>query len=179
MQDPGQPSVPTDNRTADQGREPAIRLRDLDLPDLDDVNRVITAAIETWDIAPRARRLALPVYLYRADDFAHLTAIGASLDDELIGLVALEPADRRQVPEGRAAMLVHGLYVMPDQHGIGVGTRLIDAAVTASRERGLGGLLVRAERNAAGFFEKVGFSPLPVRDRQRDYPHRLWLDLAG
>jgi esterase len=155
----------------------AIDLRDVSASDVDAVNRVIAVAIDGWDIAPRIKRLALPSYQYAVDDFAHLAFVGAWRGDELLGFVSLEPADVRQVPHGRPAMLVHGLFVQPRAQGIGVGRRLVEAVMDLARERGAAGLLVRAERNARGFFEKVGFAALPVEDTQRDYPHRLWADL--
>jgi esterase len=155
----------------------AIELYDVSASDLDAVNGVIAVAIDSWDIAPRIKRLALPSYQYAVDDFAHLAFVGAWRGNELLGFVSIEPADARQVPDGRPAMLVHGLFVRPQAQGTGVGRRLVEAVKDLARERGFTGLLVRAERNARGFFEKVGFTPLPVEDTQRDYPHRLWADL--
>jgi GNAT superfamily N-acetyltransferase len=149
-------------------------LRAVAVGDIDDVNRVMAAAIDTWDLSPRLKRLAMPAYRYRRDDFDHLTVLGAWQADRLLGFVSVEPTDERQPLGGRPALLVHGLYVRPQVQGCGIGTRLIDAARELARERGLAGLLVRAERSARPFFEKAGFTPLPVEDAQRDYPHRLW-----
>lgn len=156
---------------------PAIALRALAVADLADVNRVIEAAMASWDIAPRVMRLALPSYQYRHDDFDHVVFIGAWRGDELLGFVSLEPADPRASPGGCRAALLHGLYVIPDAQGAGIGTRLVDEARAVAGRRGFEGLVVRAERNANAFFEKVGFAALPIEDHQRDYPYRLWSPL--
>ena len=140
------------------------------------VNSVITAAIDTWDIAPRVRRLAMPAYLYATEDFKHLRFVGAWRSDTLLGFVSCEPAGPGEAPDGESAMRLHGLYVDPRMHGKGVGSRLVDAAKELSRTAGFTGLLVRAERNATVFFEKQGFGYLPAAKRDRTYPHLLWTD---
>jgi GNAT superfamily N-acetyltransferase len=154
---------------------PAFSLRELDIRELAAINAVIEAAIETWDIAPRVKRLALSSYRYESEDFDHLDFVGALVDGRLAGILALEPAAATVGTEG--PMLVHGLYVEPPMHGTGIGSALVDAAKRVARERGSTGLLVRAERNARTFFAHLGFAPLPVADAQRDYPHRLFLPL--
>jgi len=36
---------------------------------------------------------------------------------------------------------------------------------------------VKAQPSAAGFFAASGYSPLPIRDPARDYPHRFFKNL--
>ena len=155
-----------------------IVLRDLCPGDVSVVNQVLAAAIQTWGIAPRVKRLALTSYHYKDDDFQHLAFVGTLQDEKLLGFASLEPVDLRGTIGTDKAMLLHGIYVVPEMHRLGLGTRLINAAKKIARNRGFGGLLVRAEKNAATFFEKQGFAPLPVNDSQRDYPHRLLAPIA-
>jgi GNAT superfamily N-acetyltransferase len=156
----------------------ATEIRELSADALTAVNAVIEAAIETWDVAPRVKRLALPTYLYREDDWNHLHLLGAWRDDRLVGFVSLEPADPDDVPVDKPALLVHGLYVLPDLHGEGIGGRLVDSAKAMARRLGYTGLLVKAERSAVGFFERQGLHLLPVENPVKDYPYRLWWAVA-
>lgn len=151
----------------------AIQLQDVSAVHLGKVNSVLKAAIAVWDVSPRVKRLALTSYQYDEYDFQQLDFLGAWQDGELVGFVSLEPTLYDPLRSKRMAMLVHGLYVAPEVHGVGVGTRLVNAAKQRARDKGHNSLLVRAERNAKAFFEKLGFTPLPVEDAQRDYPHRL------
>lgn len=140
---------------------------------LDAVNSIITAAIETWDIAPRVRRLAMPAYLYTSEDFKHLRFMGGWRSNTLLGFVSCEPAGPGEAPDGDSALWMHGLYVDPQVHGQGLGSRLVEAAKELSRTAGFTRLSVRAERNATDFFEKQGFSYLPAATRPGTYPHLL------
>ncbi len=45
-----------------------IRLRDARAPDLHSVNNLIAAAIDTWQLADRVKRISLPLYRYHEDD---------------------------------------------------------------------------------------------------------------
>jgi GNAT superfamily N-acetyltransferase len=154
-------------------------IHELSVDALAAVNAVIAAAIETWDVAPRVKRLALPTYQYREDDFNHLHLLGAWREGRLAGFVSLEPADPDDVPGDHSALLVHGLYVLPDLHGQGIGGRLVESAKATARRLGYTGLLVKAERSAVGFFERQGLELLPVVNHARDYPYRLWWPAAS
>jgi GNAT superfamily N-acetyltransferase len=76
-------------------------------------------------------------------------------------------------------MQLHGIYVDPAWQQRGVGSRLLAAAGTAAQEKGFDGLLVKAQAEAEGFFEKQGLQKLPLLRPDRDYAHRYWLDLAA
>jgi N-acetylglutamate synthase-like GNAT family acetyltransferase len=69
------------------------------------------------------------------------------------------------------------LYVDPGLARQGLGTRLLQAVEEAARVLGVAGVLVKAQRDAEGFFLSRGFEALPVRDPDRHYPHRLWKPL--
>lgn len=155
-------------------------LRRGDAPDLPAANAVIERAVMSWDLAERVKRLALPTYRYGAHDLDHLELyLAETANGRVLGVAAWEPAAAKDCPPGRSALLLHGIYVDPDAHRRGLGARLLAAAEEAARERGLDGLLVKAQRGAEGFFRKMGFEPLAVVDPKRDYPHRLWRPLGG
>ena len=55
----------------------AINLRPALKTDLDAINRVIEAAVMTWKLPERVKRLSLPSYRYTLADFAHLEMVVA------------------------------------------------------------------------------------------------------
>ena len=133
----------------------------------------------TWDLPERVKRLSLPSYLYSVQDLDHLGLLVA--EDEkrgLVGVAAWEPADAREAPGNASALLLHGLYVLPDLQRSGIGRRLVDRVERIGVEQGFEGLLVRAQYGAAEFFRVLGMTALPVRDSARDYPHRFWKPLT-
>ena len=110
-------------------------------------------AIATWDLPERVKRLTLPSYSYQAHDLEHLTLMLAEAAGEgLLGVAAWESADPADAPPGRRALLLHGLYVRPDRHRRGIGSRLLAAAEQAAEQGGSDGLLVKAQPGAEGFF---------------------------
>ena len=156
-----------------------IDLRRANKDDLDAINKVIERAVKTWNLPERAKRLALPAYLYTGHDLQHLHIILA--EDSVagvIGVAAWEAAAARDCPQGRRGLLLHGLYVDPDRQRRGTGARLLSAAAAAAREQGYDGLLVKAQADAEGFFRSQGLHKLGVADENRDYANRFWLDLA-
>jgi GNAT superfamily N-acetyltransferase len=143
--------------------------------DLAAVNRVIEAAVMGWDLPERVKRLSLPTYRYGAQDLDHLDlTVAVDGGGAVAAVAAAEPADAADAPVGCRALLVHGLYVRPDRQGTGVGRLLVRFLEGNAEETGWHGLLVKAHASAAGFFEAMGFEPLPVRDPGRDYPYRYW-----
>ena len=149
------------------------------LGDLAAVNRVVEAALMTWDLAPRVKRLILPVYRYTEADWIHADLVAARVGGQIVGVACYEPADRSDVEGGRTACLLHGLYVDPHFHGRGVGRKLIARVVSQAADEGYDGLLVKANPEACGFFRHIGLEELEVRDAEQDYPHRFWLDISG
>ncbi len=156
-------------------RSEPFKLRQADADDLEAVNNLIEAAVMGWALPERVKRLSLASYRYDQHDLSFLElAVAERPGPGLIGVAAWEPADPADVPEARAALLLHGLYVRPAQQGAGIGTCLFDAAEQAAIRRGLDGVLVKAQADAAGFFRRLGLEPVPVLDPERDYPHRFW-----
>jgi predicted N-acetyltransferase YhbS len=146
--------------------------------DLAAINAVIERAVMTWNLPERVKRLTLPSYRYSAHDLEHLHVVLAEdAGHTVLGVAAWEPASARDLPAGKTGLLLHGLYVDPEQQRGGVGSRLLEAAVSAAREQGFDGLLVKARPEAEGFFLARGLAPLPVTDAERDYPHRFWQEI--
>jgi len=145
--------------------------------DLPGANRIIEAAVGTWHLPERVKRLALHLYRYTEVDLTHLDLRLLDGPEGLMGVAAWEPADARDGPDGGSATLLHGLYVRPDAHRTGFGTRLLDDGICRARTARLSGILVRSQAGAEGFFQRVGFSRLAVRDEGRDYAARFWLSL--
>lgn len=152
-----------------------LSLRRAGVADLESINLLIERAIETWDIPGRVKRLSLPLYRYTAHDLDYLELVVTEAEDVgIVGIAAWEQARPDESPAGQSALLLHGIYVAPDQQRKGAGTRLLEAALAGAASRGLDGLLVRAQPGAGHFFSACGFEQLAVEDRRRDYAHRYW-----
>jgi len=155
-----------------------ITFRSGTLDDLDVVNGIITRAIGTWKVSDRVKRLSLPLYHYQPEDLDHVELVLALLGDRPVAVAAWEPAESRHLPYGQTGLLLHGLYVDPDLAHGGLGSTLLKACRDAACERGLDGVLVKATRDAVGFFEGRGLIRLPVLSQERDYDLRYWLPVA-
>lgn len=153
---------------------PSLTQRPATAEDLDAVNAVVSAAVMSWDLPDRVKRLSLPGYLYQAQDLDHLHLVLVLAGERVLGVAAWEAAADQAVPGRGPTLLLHGLYVDPGRQRAGIGSGLLDAALAAAKEGGFRGLLVRAQRDAQPFFRARGFEPLPVADPERDYPYRLW-----
>jgi GNAT superfamily N-acetyltransferase len=154
-----------------------VILRAAQPSDLTAINQVITAAIMTWRLPERVKRLTIPSYCYRATDFQHMRIMVAqTAQGQLAGVAAWEDAAIKDLPPGRNALLLHGLYVAPEYQHQGIGSRLLRCAQTAAGRAQRDGLLVKAQADACGFFQARGLVKLPVSDPLREYEHRYWLD---
>lgn len=151
-----------------------IGLHFADRNELDAINHVVEDAVLSWDLPDRVKRLSLPSYRYTALDLLHLDIIVAEISQAIVGVAAWEPADPGDTPDGRNALLLHGIFVTADWHGAGIGTLLFQAAEQATHEKGLDGLLVKAQAGADGFFKKQGMIKLPVDDPNRHLENRFW-----
>lgn len=154
-------------------------LRPATAADLPGANAVVEAAVMAWDLPDRVKRLSLPGYLYQPHDLDHLHLVLAVEADRVVGVAAWEPAAADSAPGRAPALLLHGLYVSPGRQRAGIGSRLLEAALSAAGEGGFAGVLVKAQRSAGSFFLGQGFRLLPVADSGRDYPYRLWRPLSA
>lgn len=55
---------------------------------------------------------------------------------------------------------IRKVFVAPDAAGTGLGRRLVEAAEADARARGATGFFVRANANAAAFYERLGYRPV-------------------
>ena len=152
-----------------------IIVRPAQLADLDDINRVIEAAVMSWDLAERVKRLSLFSYRYTEVDFDHLEMVVADHETQgVIGVAAWETAEDKDAPPGKAALLLHGIYVTPSMHGQGLGQRLFRFAENAVQQHQVQGLLVKAQAGANGFFVAQGMQRLADEDSSSRYANRFW-----
>ncbi len=142
---------------------------------LPQVNDIIEAGIDSWQISTRVKRLSKPLYRYSADDLEHLDIRVSIAQSVVVGVVAWEQAEADQLPAGSQGLLLHGLYVSPTLAKQGLGRRLVGACIAASEAAKVDGLLVKAQTDAAGFFESLGFTRMPVDSGMHQYDLRYWL----
>lgn len=143
--------------------------------DLEAVNAVIESAVMTWSLPDRVKRLSLASYRYDSFDLDHLHVLVAEAGDgRIIGVAAWEAADRRDTPSAAWGLLLHGLYVAPHAMGRGVGGMMVDAALEAAQRSGFEGVLVKANRDATGFFEARGFRRVRDAELEKRYPYLFW-----
>jgi GNAT superfamily N-acetyltransferase len=162
--------------SATNGTLPApVRIRPAGTLELEAINRVIEAAVMSWQLPERVRRLALPVYRYSETDLAYLEAVVAEdRCGRIAGVATWEAACGGDLAEGVDALLLHGIYVNPLCHRRGIGRRLFKAAESAVGKQGRDGLLVRAQADARGFFLAMGMQPLEAQSPAVHYAHRFW-----
>ena len=152
-----------------------VTLREASKADLVAINQVIDAAIMTWKLPERVKRLSLPSYHYKEHDLQHIKLIVAEDDKQnIIGVAAWEQADPNDAPANYSPLLLHGIYVYPEKHHQGIGKQLLHAAEQAAIKQNYDGLLVKAQASAAGFFVAQGMRPLSIENENRDYAHRYW-----
>jgi len=146
-----------------------------DVAQLPGINAVVEAALMTWSLPERVKRLALPSYRYTEADLEHLgLATARDAQGGVIAVAAWEPAAPGDGPPGRKALLLHGLYVHPLHQRRGIGTALLRRALQAAAANGSDGLLVKAQHGAEAFFAGAAFTRLETVDGARDYARRYW-----
>ncbi|HEY9202384.1 MAG TPA: GNAT family N-acetyltransferase [Gammaproteobacteria bacterium] len=156
-------------------KKPLITLRTATISDLEGINSVIASALMSWQLAERVKRLSLASHQYTEFDFKHLQFVVAQTDNtlQIIGVAAWEDADALNTPQGKHALLLHGLYVDPAHHRQGIGQALFERAQQAAIAQHYDGLLVKAQADARGFFIAQGMQPL-LQENDRQYGNRFW-----
>jgi N-acetylglutamate synthase-like GNAT family acetyltransferase len=149
----------------------AMYMRPANADDLDKINQVITRAVMTWNLPDRVKRLSLPSYHYDKLDLQHFRILLAFIDDRLAGVIAL---DHEHSGEQLAykSILIHGLFVVPELQHKGIGTRLFQEAERVAHKQSTQHLIVKAHKDATGFFTAMGMTKLAVTDEVRNYADR-------
>lgn len=156
-----------------QRNQSCLRLRLVTRNDLDAINQVVEAAVMTWQLPERVKRLALPSYHYHEHDLDYYELVVAESDNQIVGVAAWDTT-AHQGPGQTRALLLHGIYIMPEQQHRGIGRRLFVAAEAAAGIRAMDGVLVKAQKDAEGFFRAQGLEKVAARDPARDYENRYW-----
>jgi GNAT superfamily N-acetyltransferase len=142
--------------------------------DLHGINRVIAAAINAWTVSDRVKRLALPLYHYELADLEDLH-IDKAVDTQgiILGVIAWGAVGPQDTLGREGEALLHGLYVDPAFQGLGIGKTLFEYAKQRAGRGGYRGFIVKASKDAMGFFERLG----SIREEHAPnaYPYLFWL----
>ncbi len=141
-------------------------------PDIAAANEIIGAALLTWSVSDRVRRLIADTYRYHADDAADVWL--GRVDGRPVGVLGLLQAGGALTDMPGGSTLLHGLFVSPDHFGKGYGAALVRHAHAIAAGAGSTRLLVKANRDARRFFERVGFEKTDLID----YPHAYVMKIA-
>jgi N-acetylglutamate synthase-like GNAT family acetyltransferase len=76
------------------------------------------------------------------------------------------------------SILIHGLFVQPEQQHKGIGTQLFLQAEHMAQQQSAHGLLVKAHKDAGEFFSAMGMIKLAVSNEVRDYADRYWKPIS-
>ena len=133
--------------------------------DLPFINAVIKAAVMSWPVADRAKRLSASVLCYDKCDMEHYAVFVCEEDGHIIGIAASDPFDDDA--------LFHGLYVHPAWQRSGVGRALMAVVFDDAAARGKPGMLIKAARASVPYFEGLDLERLPTQAAS-DYPYRFW-----
>lgn len=153
---------------------PMLLIRSATTADLDAINRIIAAAIMTWDLPERVKHLILPSYKYNVMDLQHMSVVVAVQQDTLCGVAAWEPAKQLDAPKDKTALLLHGIYIDPAYFRQGIGSELFQAAEQAARQLQLDGIVVKAQKGSEPFYTAMGLQKLAVADSLRGFENRYW-----
>lgn len=128
--------------------------------DLSTVNDIVTAAVLGWNMAERLKRVALRVLTYDAADLREMEVLMAEVDGLPVGVAAWDPGAVLQGAGVRRGALLHGLYVVPEAQGCGIGAALQRRIATRAAVVGCDALVVKSERVSVGYFERCGYRRL-------------------
>jgi GNAT superfamily N-acetyltransferase len=145
--------------------------------DLLQVNKVVEQAVMAWPLSERLRRLSLPLLTYTETDWQYYQFLVMREHGAIVAMTAWDPHTALLTEHGSAALL-HGLYVAPDWQGQGLGWQLLQAVADRARALPVEGLLIKAERVAASYFEQRGLQAVAATTLQ-DYPYQFWLRLQA
>lgn len=151
-----------------------ITIRPASQQDLVTINQLIAAAVMTWDLPERVKRLSLPSYFYNEVDLKHFEIIVAVQNKIIVGVAACEEVNPEELPANKTGLLLHGLYIDTDSQKQSIGTQLLIEIEKITKDKGLDGLLVKAQKDAIPFFIKQGMQPLKITNPDKNYEKRFW-----
>ncbi len=153
-----------------------MNIRSANQADLVAINQVIHAAVMGWKLPERVKQLSVTSHYYNEIDLKYLDIIVAEENDTILAVAALENEINISLPE-RDAILLHGIYVLPEQQGTGLGRKLFREIETMAHSKQADAIVVKAQKDAEGFFRAMGLKKLDVIDSRRDYESRYWKTL--
>lgn len=142
------------------------------IEDLEAINDVIEAAVMNWPMADRVKRLSLPSLKYNETDLAHMIFIVGEVRYEIVGVAVWDPFRDDNLA------LLHGLYVLPELQGQGIGKDLVSHVLSGAAERRLDAVIVRAERVAVEFFRAQQFQQIETAPGS-EYPWQFIRPVAA
>ena len=145
-----------------------ISIRPATLADLPSINTIIESAVMGWDIPERVKRLSLSSLSYSADDFNYYQIMILEHDHVPTGVLTLDHDTYRQ----DKTSLIHGIYVAAGKQKKGIGNRLLAEAEMLARQQQSCNIMVKAQKDAAGFFEACGMQKLAIENEQQDFSSR-------
>lgn len=145
----------------------------------DDLGGVLSVGHRTW--LATYEPIAGPEYVamglakwWTSDVVTRSIRMGRTIvavkDDEVVGVATFGTQDD--------AFVLWKLYVLPDHHGHGIGSRLMDAVVERAREAGHERIIlsyVEGNQLAAGFYTRQGFAETHRESGGSGLPASVWM----
>lgn len=159
--------------------DPPATIRVASRTELPAINRVIEQAVNTWPLPERLKALTLPLLRYDAIDAGDYEFVIASCGSAVTGVAAWDRSVVYAAGTGAHSVLLHGLYVAAAFQHRGIGRTLQDAVFERATAAGAAGVVVKAERVAAAYFERCGYQKINSSVYGFSYPYSYWRPLAG
>ena len=138
-------------------------LRKAGVKDLNSINRVIELCLSNRPVSDRIKKITLSSLLFDLNDLNYMAVW--VVGEPVTGVLGLQKID-----EG---MLLHSMYVDPNNFNQGVGSELFRHARKLTAKNNKDRLIVKAFSESIGFFEKIGFTPSDILNYPHTLEHRL------
>jgi GNAT superfamily N-acetyltransferase len=159
-------------------REPIV-VAPTDQRSLPAINRVIEDAVASWPLPSRLKKLALPLLRYDAIDANDYEFLLAGVGERAVGVAAWDRSLIFAADVESHDVLLHGLYVAAPFQRSGVGRQLQAAVFARAAAAGAAGVVVKAERVAAPYFESCGYERVDGSRYGFSYPYSYRHPLPG
>ncbi|SNZ12411.1 ribosomal-protein-alanine N-acetyltransferase [Natronoarchaeum philippinense] len=143
----------------------AVRVRDAERADLLAVHSIEKSSFPSpWPLAAFERHLSSPAFLVAVDGTADGDAAGGTATESIDAASVLGYVVADLVPNhGRPLGHVKDIAVHPDRRGEGVGSALLEAALTALATESVGSVKLEvrvSNESAQSLYQSFGFEPL-------------------